>query len=94
MQSTGQVGLSARVRRLLRTLERRPNIPTEAVEVSVVAAGCTPYAPGLDFHERYVGYVKQYYQDWFVWGLAHRDGSKIPNPARRRFHPDPSAWGR
>jgi hypothetical protein len=73
MHSDGQTELSPRALRFLATLERRPAVPTAEVETLLTAAGCPCFTPWLVFHERYAGYVEQYYQDWFVWGLAHRD---------------------
>ena len=65
--------LSPRALRFLSTLERRQAVPTEEVEAAISAAGCPAFAPWLAFHERYAGYLEQYYQDWFVWGLVHRE---------------------
>lgn len=48
-------------------------MPTSKVEKFLTAAGCPCFGPRLAFHERYAGYVGQFHQDWFVWGLAHRE---------------------
>ena len=59
--------------RFLSTLERRPAVPTKEVEAIIAAAGYPLFTPWLAFHERYAGYVEQFYNDWFIWGLAHRE---------------------
>jgi hypothetical protein len=72
MRLGGQTELSPRAQRFLSTLERRPAVPTAEVEAIITARGFPCFAPWLEFHERYAGYVLRG-NDWFILGLVHRN---------------------
>src|SRR5436309_12706969 len=91
MRLIGQVELSPRARRFLSTLERRPAVPTEEVEAILTAAGYPCFVPWLAFHERYAGYVEQFYHDWFIWGLVHQDCYWL-TPDQARCERDGPVW--
>jgi hypothetical protein len=70
--------LTTRAKNFLSTLERRPAIPTEDVEAIIRGAGCPCFAPWLDFHERYAGYLEVFGRDWAIWGLVHEEPVWLP----------------
>src|SRR5258708_6735285 len=63
--------LTQRATRFLTNLERRSAIPTKEIESIIRSKGYPCFAPWLDFHERFAGYVEVWGRDWAIWGLAH-----------------------
>jgi hypothetical protein len=62
---------SERAERYLKTLERRSAVSTAEVEAILARQDVAPFAPWLEFHERYGGYVERIGSDIAVWGIVH-----------------------
>lgn len=74
------MALTKRAAAWLATLDRETPMPTADVERLIIAAGSTPHAVWLDFHEKYAGYIEEVgSSDIAIWGLA-RSASASPPP--------------
>lgn len=66
-----QVPLTPRALAFLATLERRPAVSTSQVEQALANQGLPCFAPWLEFHERYAGFLERFGKDGAIWGLIH-----------------------
>lgn len=73
------MSLSKRASAWLATLSRETPMPTAAVEGLIVAAGGTPHAMWLAFHDAYAGYIEEIGPgEIAVWGLARPALASLP----------------
>ncbi len=69
--------LSKRAQSYLGTIVRIPSVPVGDVEKIFRDSGYPCFAPWLEFHERYAGYVEPMGLDTAVWGLVHEESCWI-----------------
>jgi len=64
--------LTSRAANYLAGLERLERVSTREVETTLLGQGFPCFAPWLEFHERYAGYVEPMGRDVAIWGIVHR----------------------